>query len=249
MNHIGTNWDKGNYLKCLIMHLERPEKYIIEPSDTAPDKDTEPGKYEKWKAEVGRFGKLKEIVADNQVKLYNLVLGQCSPSLEIEIRGDKKFRKKDRSSDALWLLKTIKKIMSGVTLRKNETLVYCNVVRELLTMTQGLTETIEAFIKRLLAKMQTVELAGGLNFFFPDLKNIQVSDDEDESSSDESAYSDGEFDDLDSEDEVKAKNERNKRRAELRTKAKAERDARKAAHVLTKEQRKQEKLNRLNKKR
>ena len=139
--------------------------------------------------------------------------------------------------------------MSGVTLRKNETLVYCNVVRELLTMTQGPTETIEAFIKRLLAKMQTVELAGGLNFFFPDLKNIQGSDDEDESSSDESASSDGEFDDLDSEDEVKAKNERNKRRAELRTKAKAERDARKAAHVLTKEQRKQEKLNRLNKKR
>ena len=139
--------------------------------------------------------------------------------------------------------------MSGVTLRKNETLVYCNVVRELLTMTQGPTETIEAFIKRLLAKMQTVELAGGLNFFFPDLKNIQVSDDEDESSSDESAYSDGEFDDLDSEDEVKTKNERYKRRAELRTKAKAERDARKAARVLTKEQRKQEKLKRLNKKR
>ena len=139
--------------------------------------------------------------------------------------------------------------MSGVTLRKNETLVYCNVVRELLTMTQGLTETIEAFIKRLLAKMQTVELAGGLNFFFPDLKNIQVSDDEDESSSDESEDSDSEIDDLDSEDEVKAKNERNKRRAELRAKVKAERDARKAAHVLTKEQRKQEKLNRLNKKR
>ena len=166
MTHIGTNWNKAHYVKCILLNLERPEKYLREPPDIAPNKDTEAGKYEKWRIEVQRYGRLQDTVADLQVKLYNLVLGQCTPSLDMEIRGDKKFTKKDRNSDVLWLLKTIKKIMSGVTLRKNETLTYCNLVRELLNLTQGSTETLETFVKRLMTKIQTVELAGGLNFFF-----------------------------------------------------------------------------------
>ena len=85
MNYIGTNWNKGNDLKCLVMHLERPEKYINEPLDIAPDKEKELGLYEKWKNAVVQYGKRMETLADNQAKLYNLILGQCSPSLEIEI--------------------------------------------------------------------------------------------------------------------------------------------------------------------
>ena len=118
MNYVGTNWEKGNDLKPLIHHLQHPEKYIEEPPDVAPDKDNDAGKYEKWKNKVNLHGRRMDNLADNEVKLYNLVIGQCTPNMEIEIRGDKKFTKKDRGADALWLLKTIKKIASGLTLRK-----------------------------------------------------------------------------------------------------------------------------------
>ena len=116
MNFVGTNWEKGNDLKPLIHHLQYPDKYIEEPSDEAPDKNIEAGKYEKWKNEVTLHDKRIENLADNKVKLYNLVLGQCTPNMEIKIRGDKKFTRKDRGADVLWLLTTIKKIASGVTL-------------------------------------------------------------------------------------------------------------------------------------
>ena len=52
MKHVGTNWEKGNDLKPLIQHLQHPEKYIEEPPDTAPNKETDLGRYEKWKNKV-----------------------------------------------------------------------------------------------------------------------------------------------------------------------------------------------------
>ena len=42
MNYVVMNWNMGNNLKPIIMHLERPEKYIDEPPDETPNKDTEP---------------------------------------------------------------------------------------------------------------------------------------------------------------------------------------------------------------
>ena len=161
MNFVGTNWEKGNNFKPLIHHLQHPEKYIEEPPDEAPDKNLEAGKYEKWKNKVNLHDKRMENLADNKVKLYNLVLGQCTPNMEIEICGDKKFTRKDRGADVLWLLITIKKISSGVTIRKNETQTYLSKVRGLLTGSQRQTETMEAFQKRITVEMDIVELAGG----------------------------------------------------------------------------------------
>ena len=166
MTYVGTNWEKGNDLKPLIHHLQHPEKYIEEPPDEAPDKNKDAGKYEKWKNKVNLHDKRMDNLADNKVKLYNLIIGQCTPNMEIEIRGDKKFTKKDRGADVLWLLKTIKKIASGVTLRKNETQTYLAKVRDLLAGSQKQTETMESFQKRITAEMDTVELAGGENFFY-----------------------------------------------------------------------------------
>ena len=236
MNYVGTNWEKGNDLKPLIHHLQHPEKYIEEPPDEAPDKDKAAGKYEKWKNKVNLHDKRIDNLEDNKVKLYNLVIGQCTPNMEIEIRGDKKFTKKDRGADALWLLKTIKKIASGVTLRKNETQTYLAKVRDLLAGSQKQTETMESFQKRITAEMDTVELAGGENFFLPDIK-VEVSDSESEkdSSSDES---DSSIDELDSDEEIIAKGKRNEARARLRVKRKAEKDKKKVEREKSKDKRK-----------
>ena len=84
--------------------------------------------------------------------------------MEIEICAYKKFTRKDRGADVLWLLTTMKKIASGVTLQKNETQTYLSKVRGLLTGSQRQTETMEAFQKRITVEMDIVELAGG-DFF------------------------------------------------------------------------------------
>ena len=120
MNHVGTYWEKVNDLKYFIQHLQHPEKYIAEPPDIAPNKETDPGRYEKWKNKVTLHDKWMDNLNDNKVKLYNLIFGQCSPNMEIEICSDKKFTRKDWCADALWLLKIIKKIALGVTLCNDE---------------------------------------------------------------------------------------------------------------------------------
>ena len=50
--YVGTNWDKGTDLKPLIIHMQKPERYIEEPTDDAPSEENEPGKYEKWRNKV-----------------------------------------------------------------------------------------------------------------------------------------------------------------------------------------------------
>ena len=63
------------------MHFERPGKDIDEPPEEAPNTDIEPGKYEKWKNKGSLYDKRIDTLEDNQVKLYNLLLGQCIPRL------------------------------------------------------------------------------------------------------------------------------------------------------------------------
>ena len=36
-----------------------------------------------------------ENLSDNKVKLYNLILGKCTPNMKIEVRSDKKITRKD----------------------------------------------------------------------------------------------------------------------------------------------------------
>ena len=55
---MGKNWEKVNDLKPLILHNYHTENYIEEPSNDAPNKATESGKYEKWKNKVNIYYKI-----------------------------------------------------------------------------------------------------------------------------------------------------------------------------------------------
>ena len=55
--YVGTKWDKGSDLKPLIIHMQKTERYIEEPSDITPSKDEEPGKYEMWRNKVAIYDK------------------------------------------------------------------------------------------------------------------------------------------------------------------------------------------------
>lgn len=49
LSHVGENYTKGEMLKTLIMNLEDPEKEIVLNTTSVPDKDTDPGGFERWK--------------------------------------------------------------------------------------------------------------------------------------------------------------------------------------------------------
>ena len=231
MAYVGNHYEKGSDLKPLIMNLEDPSKYLETVDDKIPDKDTEPGKYELWKISMQRIDKRNELLKDNRKKLFTLVFGQCTNAMQAEIKTDKKYRRKERSSDSLWLLQTIKKISSGILTRKNEVQTYVTQVRETFNMTMKPTETVDAYQKRLMNKMQTLELAGGAGVFCPDLKNLVVSE------SEMSDYSDDELssDEYDTPDEGETIQEKT-----VRLKLKIDKHSKRKLYEQNREQRKKE---------
>ena len=76
--HVGENYTKGEMLKTLIMNLEDPEKEIILNTTSVPDKDTDPGGFERWKIREQNTTRDLETLKDNKKKVYSLVYNQCT---------------------------------------------------------------------------------------------------------------------------------------------------------------------------
>ena len=77
---------------------------------------------------------------ENKNKVYAIVIGQCSQSLQSTVKGNYKCISKYRVFDAIWLLKKVKKITSGVYTKANNTLTLHAHTMELFNMRQGRTE-------------------------------------------------------------------------------------------------------------
>ena len=50
-------------------------------------------------------------------KIYGIVLGQCTPSLQSETKGFPEHEKKSEDCDYLWPMEELKKIMEGVDVK------------------------------------------------------------------------------------------------------------------------------------
>ena len=81
------------------------------------------------------------------------------------------------------------------------------------------TETVDAYQKRLMNKMQTLELAGGAGVFCPDLKNLVVSESEMSDYSDDELSSD-EYDTPDEGETIQEKTVRLKLKIDKHSKRK-----------------------------
>eukprot|EP00957_Ditylum_brightwellii_P089036 6780401-Ditylum_brightwellii.AAC.1 len=113
---------------------------------------------------------------ENIEKLYGVIIGQCTDSLLLEIKGDDAYEDAKMDSDALWLLRTLKQISAGINAKKNKVQSYINKLRELMMLIQKPAESLDIFLKRFRSAVQTLELAGGVEVFLPMLKNVGLLD-------------------------------------------------------------------------
>ena len=125
LNYVTATFTKGNDLHCVIKENKCPIKNIedevpkstLNPNATAAEKEVE--KYilqEKVKRYINRL----ELVRDNMKKLYAVVWGQCTTSLQSMIRGNKDFEDKYECKDCIWLLQTVHQYMSGIDSKVND---------------------------------------------------------------------------------------------------------------------------------
>ena len=114
-------------------------------------------------------------VATNVKRIYGLIKGQCSHSLRALLKQEKDYEDKDRQQDALWLLKQLKKITSGLDSKSNKRCNLFDALYAFITMRQGNDESDSAYLKRFRVNVDTLCSAGGQHILCsPDL--IETAD-------------------------------------------------------------------------
>ena len=85
--------------------------------------------------------------------------------MRASLKGEQQYAEKNRSFDAEWLLRTIKKITAGVDSKTNTALSLHEQILMFMTMRQGATESDDEYLTLFNARAQSLELAGGGHIF------------------------------------------------------------------------------------
>ena len=69
--------------------------------------------------EMNQFSKQKSLLRENMAKLWGIILGQCTKALVENLRAEHDFEIQQNDYNAIWLLKSIKRVVHGVTTSSN----------------------------------------------------------------------------------------------------------------------------------
>ena len=172
MTHVGWDFRNGNDIASLIRDLKDPEAELVaEHAPKKPEKSADGDKYdpfvvEEWKMEHKMFLDRKMIMKGNIKKLYALVWGQCTQALKSELAGFDEYEENEKKANSLWLLEKIKVVSAGVDATANVVATYHQQYMSVSYLRQGLTESMEEYLKRFHALVATTKLAGGENIWY-----------------------------------------------------------------------------------
>jgi len=76
----------------------------------------------------------EKILQENIIKIYGLIIGQCTLALRSALKADKNFNSKTETFEALWLLKSIKTVLLGMYIKANPALTLHEQLLTFLTM-------------------------------------------------------------------------------------------------------------------
>ena len=67
-----------------------------------------------YKEEMKLFASRRNVLRQNQIKLWGVIWGQCSPALQTEIKGNEDFSSEMVKYDMVWLLGQLKFAAAGI---------------------------------------------------------------------------------------------------------------------------------------
>ena len=164
INHAGSKFNGGADLKPLLENEECPLKALEAKEPQFPEAvevikmkkgvdvkvmEVPAGKKYRYDLELKIFMARLCDCENNQGKVYEIMRGQVTPTLLQEIKGRSDYEVEHKKSNALWLMKTIRAIASGIDDKNNKFCTYTTKVTDFLTMRQGPTETLDEWMKRL----------------------------------------------------------------------------------------------------
>ena len=102
-----------------------------------------------------------KLIKSNLKKVYTLIYGNCTDSVQTMIEADKEHKMKSKSFDHEWILEKVKKIVSGL-----DTKVYLRVschtaLIDYMLLKQYINETNDSYLSRFKSMVQVLKIAGG----------------------------------------------------------------------------------------
>ena len=108
-------------------------------------------------------------------KSFGIIWGQCSNSLQSNVKSEDEFEDAYDDLDTLWLVKAVKRAVPGIDSKSDPRLTLHKALSELYHLRQGETESDDRFLERFKSTVTTVELAQGASVFC--IKSIaEISD-------------------------------------------------------------------------
>ena len=115
------------------------------------------------KAAFVEYNKRKTAASSNMAALWGIVMGQCSGSLQQHVKVKEDYE--SHLYDAVWLLQTLKKVISGVTQQSNVYHSTFHALKDLYKMRQKNDETVEEYFRRFEAAVDLVKLSHDTKVF------------------------------------------------------------------------------------
>ena len=191
-DHVISTFDYASDIAPLIKHFEDPMKILMkhipskkklkEQAGIDPTVEMEKlnqdeqeiveGIEEIINAELKLFSTRRNILFQNTTKLYGIIWGQCTPSIQEEIRGLIDWEKQSNSYNTLWLLQNLKRSSSGSDSAQYGILTIVKNMKSLFLSKQGDSESLENINTRLQSALQNLKLAQG-SLAFPALVEIE----------------------------------------------------------------------------
>lgn len=108
------------------------------------------------KSELTDYTKRTVLAKSNMASLWGIVIGQCTDSLQEQIRAKDEYETNSSNYDSIWLIKTLKKVISGVTAQSNIYHSLFHALKDFYNIRQQDNENIEAYYR-----LQMVGLSHG----------------------------------------------------------------------------------------
>ncbi len=168
-SYVSTSVKLGTYLAPMITDNIDPIPAFeneMKPDDLTASERLDPTKEWTWKEETKLFLSNKQTLVQNRRVVYNILYGQCSPSLQEVLMGIEDFKAKSSGFDVPWLLDQLRILSAGLDRTSNAQYQDQQANRTLINMRQKQTETNQAYFRRFQENVVTWELSKGKHAFY-----------------------------------------------------------------------------------
>jgi len=113
------------------------------------------------KAEMRIYAEHRRAAASNLTALWGVILGQCTPVLQEELRAEDDYDIMSASYDSIWLLKTLQKVTAGVHKTTNQYHSLFHALKDFYYIRQKEGESVEEYYRSFEAAQDLVALSKG----------------------------------------------------------------------------------------